>query len=50
MQIKKVVLNNYRSHSHIEVAFSKGINLILGKNGRGKIQPSGGCQKYQGWK
>lgn len=36
MQIKKVVLNNYRSHSHIEVAFSKGINLILGKNGRGK--------------
>lgn len=36
MIIKKVKLENYRSHSNTEVEFSKGINLILGKNGRGK--------------
>lgn len=36
MQIKRVELKNYRSHSKIEVEFSRGINLILGKNGRGK--------------
>ncbi|WP_338995087.1 SMC family ATPase [Fusobacterium animalis] len=36
MIIKKVQLENYRSHSNITVEFTKGINLILGKNGRGK--------------
>ncbi|EHO19849.1 hypothetical protein HMPREF9466_01780 [Fusobacterium necrophorum subsp. funduliforme 1_1_36S] len=36
MRIKKVQLKNYRSHSEIEVEFSRGINLILGRNGRGK--------------
>ncbi|HEY4533760.1 MAG TPA: SMC family ATPase [Fusobacterium sp.] len=36
MQIKKVQLKNYRSHSKIEVEFSRGMNLILGRNGRGK--------------
>ncbi|MCY7007662.1 SMC family ATPase [Fusobacterium simiae] len=36
MIIKKVQLENYRSHSNITVDFTKGINLILGKNGRGK--------------
>ena len=36
MIIKKVQLENYRSHSNTTVEFTKGINLILGKNGRGK--------------
>ena len=36
MIIKKVQLENYRSHSNITVQFTKGVNLILGKNGRGK--------------
>ncbi|WP_335931395.1 SMC family ATPase [Fusobacterium polymorphum] len=36
MIIKKVQLENYRSHSNITVEFTKGVNLILGKNGRGK--------------
>ena len=36
MIIKKVQLENYRSHSNITVEFTKGVNLILGKNGKGK--------------
>ena len=36
MIIKKVQLENYRSHSNITVDFTKGVNLILGKNGKGK--------------
>ena len=36
MIIKKVKLENYRSHSNTTVEFTKGVNLILGKNGRGK--------------
>ena len=36
MIIKKVQLENYHSHSNVTVEFTKGVNLILGKNGRGK--------------
>lgn len=36
MIIKQVELENYRSHSNTSIEFSKGVNLILGKNGRGK--------------
>ena len=36
MIIKRVQLENYRSHSNITIEFTKGVNLILGKNGRGK--------------
>ena len=36
MIIKRVQLKNYRSHSNTTVEFTKGVNLILGKNGRGK--------------
>ena len=36
MFIKKVHLENYRSHSNTTVEFSKGVNLILGMNGKGK--------------
>ncbi|WP_339004546.1 SMC family ATPase [Fusobacterium polymorphum] len=36
MIIKRVQLENYRSHSNSTVEFTKGVNLILGKNGRGK--------------
>jgi len=36
MIIKRVKLENYRSHSNTTVDFSKGVNLILGKNGKGK--------------
>ena len=36
MIIKRVKLENYRSHSNKVIEFSKGVNLILGKNGKGK--------------
>ena len=36
MIIKRVQLENYRSHSNTTVEFTRGVNLILGKNGRGK--------------
>ena len=36
MIIKRVKLENYRSHSNTTIDFSKGVNLILGKNGKGK--------------
>ncbi|ALF18308.1 AAA family ATPase [Fusobacterium animalis] len=36
MIIKKVQLENYRSHSNTTIEFTKGVNLILGKNGRGE--------------
>lgn len=36
MIIKRVQLENYRSHSNTTVEFTKGVNLILGKNGKGK--------------
>ena len=36
MLIKKIYLENYRSHSNTTIEFSKGVNLILGMNGRGK--------------
>ena len=36
MVIKRVQLENYRSHSNTTVEFTKGVNLILGKNGKGK--------------
>ena len=36
MLIKKVSLENYRSHSNKTVEFTRGVNLILGKNGKGK--------------
>lgn len=36
MIIKKIHLENYRSHSNTTVELSKGVNLILGVNGSGK--------------
>lgn len=36
MIIKKINLENYRSHKNISINLSKGINLILGENGKGK--------------
>lgn len=36
MIIKKIHLENYRSHNEKTIEFSEGINLILGKNGSGK--------------
>ncbi len=36
MKINKLKLQNYRSHSSFEANFTKGINLLLGKNGAGK--------------
>lgn len=36
MRINKVCLENYRIHEKLEIEFSKGINLLLGENGKGK--------------
>lgn len=36
MIIKKISLENYRSHKNTSIELSEGINLILGENGRGK--------------
>ncbi len=36
MKINKIVLENYRVHKKREFEFSKGINLVLGRNGAGK--------------
>ena len=49
MKIKNLEVKNFKSCPDGTYALSQ-INVLLGKNGRGKIQPSGGCQKYQGWK
>lgn len=36
MRINRVYLENYRVHESLEIEFSKGINLLLGENGKGK--------------
>lgn len=36
MRINRVYLENYRIHESLEIEFSKGINLLLGENGKGK--------------
>ena len=36
MKINRVKLTNYRVHKDLEVDFTRGINLLLGKNGSGK--------------
>lgn len=36
MRINRVYLENYRVHEKLEIEFSKGINLLLGENGKGK--------------
>jgi len=36
MKINKVHLDNYRVHEKLDIEFVKGINLLLGSNGKGK--------------
>lgn len=36
MKINRIYLENYRIHDKLEVEFDKGINLLLGENGKGK--------------
>ena len=36
MKIARICLTNFRCHAHFEVAFSSGVNLLLGENGSGK--------------
>ena len=36
MIINKLVLNNFRSYSNLNISFDKNINIIIGKNGSGK--------------
>lgn len=36
MIIKRIVLNNFRNHTDTDISFTKGINLLYGKNGSGK--------------
>ena len=37
MKINRIYLENYRIHEKLEVEFDKGINLLLGENGKGEI-------------
>lgn len=36
MRINRVHLENYRVHENLDIEFAKGINLLLGSNGKGK--------------
>lgn len=36
MKINRIYLENYRIHEKLEFEFDKGINLLLGENGKGK--------------
>ena len=36
MEIKSIVLNNFRNYSYSKVNFSSGVNFIVGKNAQGK--------------
>ena len=36
MKINRIYLENYRIHEKLEVEFDRGINLLLGENGKGK--------------
>lgn len=36
MKINRVHLDNYRVHEKLDIEFSRGINLLLGPNGKGK--------------
>lgn len=36
MKINRVHLENYRIHENLDIRFTNGINLLLGKNGKGK--------------
>lgn len=36
MKINRVHLENYRVHENLDIEFTTGINLLLGKNGKGK--------------
>jgi exonuclease SbcC len=36
LRINRVHLENYRIHESLDIEFSKGINLLLGDNGKGK--------------
>ena len=36
MIIKRIKINNFRSHVDTEVGFQNGVNIILGENGAGK--------------
>jgi len=36
MKINHLSLNNYRGYHHQDIAFSKGVNLLIGNNGSGK--------------
>ncbi len=36
MKIRKITINNLRNHSHTEMEFADGINIISGLNGAGK--------------
>jgi DNA replication and repair protein RecF len=36
MQIKKLILHNFRNYESEEFAFSDGLNVLFGKNGQGK--------------
>lgn len=36
MYISRLILRNYRSYSHLDISFDKGLNIIVGDNGAGK--------------
>ena len=36
MQVKKLILQNIKSHENTMIDFSQGINAVIGENGSGK--------------
>ena len=36
MKIEKITTQNYRCFKNLEIRFTKGVNILIGKNGTGK--------------
>jgi predicted ATP-binding protein involved in virulence len=36
MKLEKITIQNYRCFNHFEIQFTRGVNILIGKNGTGK--------------